>query len=131
MPQHPEFHIRRAVRVLSMVGELHKRGYQRLRVMLYIAPSGLAWRCTIAAADLLTVIMEQFLRKLVPSMMVIKRPQILHDTHLDKTTTISVGLMPSRTTPDRLLTSSCNAFRNSVTKGKALIMPMPAGTCGY
>ena len=52
MPQHPESHIRRAVRVLSMVGELHKRGYQRLRVMPYIAPSGLAWRCTIAAADL-------------------------------------------------------------------------------
>jgi hypothetical protein len=52
MPQHPEAHIRRAVRVLSMVGELHKQGYQRLRVMPYMAPSGLAWRCTIAAADL-------------------------------------------------------------------------------
>jgi hypothetical protein len=52
MPQHDEPHIRRAVRVLSMVGELHKRGYQRLRVMPYMAPSGLAWRCTIAAADL-------------------------------------------------------------------------------
>src|SRR5271169_4742457 len=52
MPQHPEPHIRRAVRVLSMVGELHKRGYQRLRVMPYMAPSGGYWRCTIAAADL-------------------------------------------------------------------------------
>jgi hypothetical protein len=52
MPQHPEPHIRRAVRVLSMVGELHKRGYQRLRVMPYMAPSGLHWRCTIAAAHL-------------------------------------------------------------------------------
>ena len=52
MPQHSEFDIRRAVRVLSMVGELHKRGYQRLRVMPYMAPSGLAWRCTIAAAYL-------------------------------------------------------------------------------
>jgi hypothetical protein len=52
MPQHPESHIRRAVRVLSMVGELHKLGYQRLRVMPYMAPSGLAWRCTIAVTDL-------------------------------------------------------------------------------
>jgi hypothetical protein len=33
MPRHPEPHIRRAVRVLSIVGELHKRGYQLLRVM--------------------------------------------------------------------------------------------------
>jgi uncharacterized protein (DUF924 family) len=32
MPQHPEAPIRRAVRVLAMVGELHKRGYQWLRV---------------------------------------------------------------------------------------------------
>jgi len=35
-----------------MVGELHKRGYQRLRVMPYMAPSGGFWRCTIGSADL-------------------------------------------------------------------------------
>ena len=35
-----------------MVGELHKRGHQRLRVMPYMAPSGGYWRCTIGAADL-------------------------------------------------------------------------------
>lgn len=47
MPKHPEPHIRRAVRVLAMVGELHKRGYQRLRVMPYFGSTG-AWRCEIA-----------------------------------------------------------------------------------
>jgi hypothetical protein len=41
MPQHPEPHIRRAVRVLAMVGELHKHGYQRLRLMPYMAASGM------------------------------------------------------------------------------------------
>jgi hypothetical protein len=34
-----------------MVGELHKRGYQRLRVMPYFGPTG-AWRCSIAPATL-------------------------------------------------------------------------------
>lgn len=29
MTQHPEPHVRRAVRVLAMVGELHRRGYQK------------------------------------------------------------------------------------------------------
>jgi hypothetical protein len=52
MSQNPESHIRRAVRILAMVGELHKRGHQRLRVMPYVAPSGGFWRCSIGAADL-------------------------------------------------------------------------------
>jgi hypothetical protein len=47
MPQHPESHIRRAVRVLAVVGELHKRGYQLLRVMPFMSPSGSHWRCLI------------------------------------------------------------------------------------
>jgi hypothetical protein len=47
MPQHPESHVRRAVRVLAMVGELHRRGYQKLRVMPFMSPSGNAWRCWI------------------------------------------------------------------------------------
>jgi hypothetical protein len=47
MPKHPEPHIRRAVRVLSMVGELHRRGYQKLRVMPFMSPSGNARRCWI------------------------------------------------------------------------------------
>jgi hypothetical protein len=51
MPQHPDPHIRRAVRVLAMVGELHKRGYQRLRVMPYMSPSGCYWRCEISTAS--------------------------------------------------------------------------------
>jgi hypothetical protein len=48
MPKHPEPHIRHAVRVLAAVRELHKRGYQRLRVMPFMSPSGAAWRCWIA-----------------------------------------------------------------------------------
>ena len=51
MPQHPEPHIRRAVRVLMLVGELHKRGYQRLRVMPFMAPSGAYWRCLIGPVN--------------------------------------------------------------------------------
>src|ERR1700722_1371360 len=47
MPQHPDPTIRRAIRVLAMVGELHKRGYQKLRVMPFMSPSGHAWRCWI------------------------------------------------------------------------------------
>src|SRR6266568_63752 len=51
MPQHPEPEIRRAVRLLAMVGELHKRGYQRLRVMPYIYATG-AWRCSVGPVTL-------------------------------------------------------------------------------
>jgi hypothetical protein len=51
MAQHPKAHIRRAVRVLAMVAELHKRGYQRLRVMPLLAPSGCYWRCVIASVN--------------------------------------------------------------------------------
>lgn len=39
----------RALRVLSMVGELHKRGYQRLRVVPSM--SGLRWSCRITPAS--------------------------------------------------------------------------------
>ena len=49
--QHPEHHVRRAVRVLAMIGELHKRGFQRLRLMPHMSPSGLHWRCAIGSAD--------------------------------------------------------------------------------
>jgi len=46
LPQHPDSYVRRSVRLLAMVGELHKRGYQRLRVMPYFGPTG-HWRCSI------------------------------------------------------------------------------------
>ena len=36
--------IRRAHRILAMVGELHKAGFQRLRVAAGMAPSGCHWR---------------------------------------------------------------------------------------
>jgi hypothetical protein len=42
---------RRAQRVLSMVGELHKLGYQRLRISPGMAPSGMDWRCLITPVD--------------------------------------------------------------------------------
>ncbi len=37
-------------KVLRMVTELHVRGYQRLRIAPGMAPSGLAWRCSITPA---------------------------------------------------------------------------------
>jgi hypothetical protein len=43
----PSPEIRRAQRVLLMVHELHKRGYQRLRVVPGMSPSGVYWRCSV------------------------------------------------------------------------------------
>ncbi|MCU1615831.1 MAG: hypothetical protein JWO98_3371 [Frankiales bacterium] len=43
---------RRAQRVLAAVAELHKRGYQLLRVSPGLSPSGTHWRCTLAPATL-------------------------------------------------------------------------------
>src|SRR4051812_34848560 len=41
--------LRRAHRVLRMVGELHKLGYQRLRISPGMSPSGMHWRCVVTA----------------------------------------------------------------------------------
>lgn len=38
-------------RILLMVSELHRRGYERLRIAPGISPSGLHWRCSIAPAS--------------------------------------------------------------------------------
>jgi DNA-binding transcriptional ArsR family regulator len=38
-------------RVLVMVQELHRRGYEQLRVAPGISPSGLHWRCSIVPVD--------------------------------------------------------------------------------
>lgn len=43
--------VRRALRVLRMVHELHKVGYQRLRVLPYENGSGTAWRAEITHAN--------------------------------------------------------------------------------
>lgn len=43
--------IRRGARVLSMVHELHKAGYQRIRVLPFLSPSGVYWRGWITPAD--------------------------------------------------------------------------------
>ena len=45
--RHPDPAMRRAQRVLLMVHELHKRGYQKLRVCPGLSPSGAYWRCAI------------------------------------------------------------------------------------
>jgi hypothetical protein len=42
---------RRCVRVLAMVHELHKAGYQRIRVLPMLSPSGSYWRAMITVAD--------------------------------------------------------------------------------
>lgn len=42
--------IRNATRLLSMIHELHKAGYQRLRFHSGMSPSGLHWRCAITHA---------------------------------------------------------------------------------
>ena len=42
---------RRALRLLLMVLELHKAGYQLLRVATGMSPSGAHWRCHITSAD--------------------------------------------------------------------------------
>ena len=43
-----ESHFRRALRVLRMVHELHKGGYQLLRIAPGMSPSGCSWRCSNA-----------------------------------------------------------------------------------
>jgi hypothetical protein len=39
--------VRRATRVIAMVHELHKAGYQRIRIHPGISPSGAHWRCNV------------------------------------------------------------------------------------
>ncbi len=36
-----------ALRFLQMVGELHKLGYDRIRIAAGMSPSGIHWRCSI------------------------------------------------------------------------------------
>ena len=43
--------VRRCTRLLSMVHELHKAGYQRIRISPGLSPSGGAWRCPITYAS--------------------------------------------------------------------------------
>jgi hypothetical protein len=42
--------VRRAARVLAMVHELHKAGYQRLRIHPGVSGSGMHWRCNVTYA---------------------------------------------------------------------------------
>lgn len=52
LDRHPDVLIRRSVRVLAMLGELHKAGFQRLRGMPYMSDSGAHWRLFIGPASL-------------------------------------------------------------------------------
>lgn len=45
---------RHATRLLTMVHELHKVGYQRIRFSSGMAPSGIHWRCSITHAGNMT-----------------------------------------------------------------------------
>jgi len=45
---------RHATRLLTMVHELHKAGYQRIRFSSGMAPSGIHWRCSITHASNMT-----------------------------------------------------------------------------
>ena len=49
--RHPDPAIRRCQRVLLMVHELHKLGYQRLRISPGLSPSGAYWRCVVTPAS--------------------------------------------------------------------------------
>jgi hypothetical protein len=49
--RHQDPAVRRAQRVLLMVHELHKRGYQRLRIVPGMSPSGMHWRCSVTPAS--------------------------------------------------------------------------------
>ncbi len=42
---HSNFYYENMQKLLFMVKELHKRGYGNLRVIPYISPTGLTWRC--------------------------------------------------------------------------------------
>lgn len=42
---------RRCLRLLAMVQELHKAGYQLIRIAPGLAPSGCYWRCLVTTAD--------------------------------------------------------------------------------
>lgn len=41
---------RRSQRLLMMVHELHKVGYQKVQIFPYMAPSGSSWRCVITVS---------------------------------------------------------------------------------
>lgn len=43
--------LRRCARVVAMVHELHKVGYQRIRAIPQESPNGMHWRCNITYAD--------------------------------------------------------------------------------
>ena len=102
-------HIRHAVRVLATIGELHKRGYQRLRVMPFMSPSGAACDVGSAQANFFTEITALFFAKQRLPMMNRKREQLSRATRQGRNLT-SGGRTPKRTMPvlaDKFLKRFC------------------------
>ena len=50
MTPSPNMTVRRGTRVMAMVQELHKAGYQRIRISPGISGSGMHWRCNVTFA---------------------------------------------------------------------------------
>lgn len=50
----PDPNRRHATRLLTMIHELHKAGYQRIRFSSGMSPSGTHWRCSITHASNMT-----------------------------------------------------------------------------
>lgn len=39
------------IKLLEVVGELHKQGYELIRIFPYFSPSGCYWRCVVSTKD--------------------------------------------------------------------------------
>ena len=96
---------RRAQRILSMVGELHKLGLQRLRISPGMSPSGLYWRCAITPAD--NILQSH-------GAMIGRFDEATHRVPLmGKRTSTSVGLMRALRRLGHWLNCSSSDFRKS------------------
>jgi hypothetical protein len=102
--RHPEPHIRRVVRVRAMVGELHRHGYQRLRAMPFMSPSGTSWRCWVGPDTRFYRNHGAILCKTTAAMADNNEMQStsMPATHLVTTTTILVGKTLNTTMLDHL-----------------------------
>jgi hypothetical protein len=66
----PDMAQRNALRLMGMVHELHKQGWQRLRIHSGMAPSGCYWRCAIFARDLTPKQQERYYKSPGPTNLV-------------------------------------------------------------
>jgi len=62
----PNFYMLNHQKLLFMVGELHQRGFENLRVVPSLSPSGLSWRCSFINTvnrDKIEVIASNWIRR--------------------------------------------------------------------